>query len=340
MNKTFPTNINGRVYYIDEDAYTLLKDYLHQLHITFGGEEGLEIVGDIEARIAELFDERIAAGAAVITIADVNRVIERMGRPEELNEGYESGSAESPVQEEKPFVSINLPVRKRLFRNMQNKVFGGVISGLGTYLGWDITIIRVAVVLLALFTYFWPLCVIYLVAWMIIPPARTSKQILEMYGEPVNVETVGQTVLQQSADLDSRASELKKANKRDGFGTFVRVCANCLMGFIGALALLCGIALGVGMIAILAAMVVTIFSPGLPGIDAIPGPSPYLALWLAFSVLGFLIIPCIALTWVAACSIFNAPSAGGKAITSLVVTAVIFLIVSIVLGVMLCAFVG
>ncbi len=86
MKKSFPVNINGRIYNIDEDAYALLSNYLDQLHATFPGEEGNEIVSDIEARVAELFEERLSAGSQVIDIDDVNRVIAIMGRPEDLGD--------------------------------------------------------------------------------------------------------------------------------------------------------------------------------------------------------------------------------------------------------------
>ena len=76
MKKTFPVNINGKIFYIDEDAYKLLQDYLSQLRATFPGQEGSEIVSDIECRISELFDERILSGANVIVLEDVNNVIE------------------------------------------------------------------------------------------------------------------------------------------------------------------------------------------------------------------------------------------------------------------------
>lgn len=56
MKRTFPVNINGKVFYIDEDAYELLQNYLDQLRATFPGSEGDEIVSDIESRISELFD--------------------------------------------------------------------------------------------------------------------------------------------------------------------------------------------------------------------------------------------------------------------------------------------
>ena len=75
MKRTFSANIDGQIFHIDEDAFNLLNNYLEQLRQTFHGNEGSEIVGDIESRIRELFSERIGAGARVIVISDVNNVI-------------------------------------------------------------------------------------------------------------------------------------------------------------------------------------------------------------------------------------------------------------------------
>ena len=86
MKKTLPVNISGKVYYIDEDAYDLLKNYLFQLRNAFPGDEGGEIVSDIESRISEHFEARINEGANVIVYADVNKVIETMGRPSDLSD--------------------------------------------------------------------------------------------------------------------------------------------------------------------------------------------------------------------------------------------------------------
>lgn len=344
MKKTFSANINGRIFNIDEDAYSLLQNYLHQLHDTFGGEEGREIVGDIEARIAELFDERLAAGASVIVLTDVNRVIETMGRPEDLSdspvaEPTAATGGEAPA-EMPPVIEINLPGQKRLFRNMQNRVLGGVVSGLGTYLGWEIWIMRLILVVLALFTYFWPLTLIYMIAWMVIPAARTPRQILEMHGEPVNVETVGQTILRQQptpppytgpeSRMTARMAEVQSRDKGDAFSTIMRVIVNCIVGFFGFLAALASLGIGIGIISVFAAMIGFTFAPELipPGFHY----PPVLACCTGLCALCFLLIPCIGIAWGAACMVLNAPGAGKKLVISLVVLDMLMLLLTIVLG--------
>ncbi|MDE6278048.1 MAG: PspC domain-containing protein [Muribaculaceae bacterium] len=348
MKKTFSANINGRIFNIDEDAYSLLQNYLHQLHDTFGGDEGREIVGDIEARIAELFDERVASGASVIVLMDVNRVIETMGRPEDLSESspadpdvHTSGNA---TAEEPPVISINLPGHKRLFRNMQNRVLGGVVSGLGTYLGWEIWVMRLALLVLALFTYFWPLTIVYMVAWMVIPAARTPRQILEMHGEPVNVETVGQTILKQQPTpppyqgteegMTARMAEIQSRNRGDGLSTIMRAIANCIAGFFGFLSAIACLGIGISIIALIAWMIGLNVAPDVIP-SGLPYESPILAGMTALCALCFILIPCIGITWGAASMVLNAPGAGKKTVISLVVLDMLMLVLTIVLGMIL-----
>ena len=85
MKKTLTVNLGGTVYHIDDDAYRLLDDYLANLKHFFRKQEGAEeIVNDIEIRIAELFAEKVSAGKQVITIADVEEIIARVGKPEDF----------------------------------------------------------------------------------------------------------------------------------------------------------------------------------------------------------------------------------------------------------------
>ena len=85
MKKTLTINLGGSVFNIDEDAYQLLDKYLNNLRIHFRKEEGSdEIMNDFELRISELFSERMRLGYQVISIEQVEEVIARMGKPEEL----------------------------------------------------------------------------------------------------------------------------------------------------------------------------------------------------------------------------------------------------------------
>lgn len=333
MKRSFSANIDGQIFYIDEDAFNLLSSYLEQLRLTFHGTEGQEIVSDIESRIRELFQERNESGMSVITIADVSKIIETMGSPEALGGNEEEpGAVPPPIpedaqeqQQQQPFISFNMPGSKKLFCNEQNKVFGGVFGGLATYLGWNANIMRILYVVLMFFTYFWPLILLYMLAWMIIPVAKTPTQRLQMNGEPVNVDTLGQAVI---------ATEVQQ-NSNGGFcnGLFSLI-GRSLMGLLGfissAIMLGCMVAflsLLAGVIAFLVADSTTILSvmdlmnfqhlwPGLIGTLA------------GFSA-GILVSGLI--SWSALSVAFNLKNFGKKFVISVIVIAIMLVLAALVL---------
>lgn len=240
MKKTLTVNLEGRVFQIDENAYILLDEYLKNLRYHFRKEEGGdEIVCDIETRIGELFAESIEGGQTVITLDNVEAVITRMGRPEELddeveatfthvaqeeehqgNEGEttsstdggdnpqpeEQESADQPQQgtdgqnqqrtdTDQHYYSGSNKVVRKLYRDIDNRILGGVLSGIAAYFRWDRTALRIIVIILGLVLKMGlPLLLVYFILQCVIPAAITATQKLEMRGEPVNVENIGRTV--------------------------------------------------------------------------------------------------------------------------------------------------
>ncbi|MDO4164022.1 MAG: PspC domain-containing protein [Bacteroides sp.] len=195
MKKTLTVNLGGTVFHIDEDAYRLLDDYLNNLRMHFSKSAGAdEIVDDIERRISELFSEKLVAGQQVITMTDVEAVISRMGKPEEMEADDESDGAADATR--KPFEAQTEEtdkVHRRFFRNPDDKMLGGVISGTAAYFGWDVTLLRLLMVVLCLFSFEF-LIPAYIICWLIIPEARTAAEKLSMRGEAVTVENIGKTV--------------------------------------------------------------------------------------------------------------------------------------------------
>ena len=190
MKKTYNINLGGIVFHIDEDAYDLLDKYLSNLRIHFSKEEGAEeIVHDMELRISELFSERLGEKKQVITLTDVEEIIAQMGKPEEFAEDDTTQESNTYNKEEK--------APKRLFRDPDSKVIGGVCSGIAAYLGWDVTILRIILILLSIpFITNGALGIVlcYIIAWIIIPEANTAAEKLSMKGMKVNVENIGKTV--------------------------------------------------------------------------------------------------------------------------------------------------
>jgi phage shock protein PspC (stress-responsive transcriptional regulator) len=172
-------NLGGMVYHIDDDAYDKLKIYLDKVRRELNSVEGgEEIYGDIEMRIAELFSEKLKNNKQVITLKEVEEVIEMMGDPEDISgtskgSGYRSGSHHY----------------KRMYRDSDNRIIGGVCSGLAAYWRIDPTIVRLIFILLAIFGMAGVL--IYLILWIVLPEATTVAQKLEMRGEAVNLSNIG-----------------------------------------------------------------------------------------------------------------------------------------------------
>lgn len=181
MKKVININFQGRVVPIEETAYELLKQYIESLRIYFAKEEGRdEIINDIEGRIAELFSERLKGGITCITDNDVNNVIAGMGRPSDLEaEDLEIGAASAkgssgtastpPPQPAAAFVPGG---RKRLYRNTDDKILGGVCSGLANYLGIDPVILRIVFAVFFGFL-FW----VYILLWIIVPSKSIESNI-------------------------------------------------------------------------------------------------------------------------------------------------------------------
>lgn len=229
MKKSFPANINGTIFYIDEDAYNQLNTYLEQIRHAFCGADGNEILSDIEARISEIFSERVQKGSAVITINDVNNVIEKMGRPSQIaGNDTDPGTAQSGATPP-PFNMPTPPAtNKRFYRNVDDTVFGGILSGLALYLNWNPTILRALTVLLCLCfgSLFWSIIILYLIAWMIVPPAVTPLQKLEASGQPVTMNNLGQTVINNTAPESAT----------DIFGKILSIFGKLVIGFFGLMA--------------------------------------------------------------------------------------------------------
>ena len=170
-----------------------IAKYLSNLRIHFSKEEGgEEIVHDMELRISELFSERLNERNQVITLNDVEEIIAQMGKPEEFSEETTQDTSSYSESKEKGV--------KRLYRDPDNKVLGGVCSGIAAYFGWDVIILRIVLILLALpiFTdgnfIVKGIVLFYVIAWVIIPEAQTATEKLSMKGMKVNVENIGKTV--------------------------------------------------------------------------------------------------------------------------------------------------
>jgi len=200
MKKTININLAGFVFYIDEDAYEALQKYLNNIRTYLGNTEGKdEIIDDIESRIAELFSEK---QKQVITLTEVNEVIEVMGQPEDY-------MSEEEPEEKKSYQQSS----KRLYRDPDSTVLGGVCSGVGHYLNIDAVWIRL--IFLAM-VWSGVSILFYFILWAIIPKAETTAQKLEMKGKAATFSNIEDYVRKgyENVKDDFKNVDLKGAGEK------------------------------------------------------------------------------------------------------------------------------
>src|SRR3972149_59381 len=208
MKKTIKTNIKGTIFHIDEDGYKILETYLDKITTHYKNTDGgKEIIDDIETRITEIFRERIKNEKQVITIDDVREAIKRLGEPEEIfgNENTNNGSS---------YYQSN----KKLYRDPDGAVLGGVCSGLAAYFDMDKVWMRLIFIILFLINGLGLL--IYLIMWVVVPPAVTTAQRLEMRGEKVNISNIERTIKEEYETVKDNLKNYRNSRSYSAIGRF------------------------------------------------------------------------------------------------------------------------
>jgi len=277
MNKTVNINLAGIFFHIDEDAYAKLQRYLEAIKRSFTDSQGRsEIIADIEARIAELFTERIKDEKQVISITEVEEVISVMGQPEDYLVDEEIFEDEPQPQQRKKSSG------RRLFRDTENAYIGGVCSGLSHYFDVDSLWIRLGWLLLffvggtGLF--------IYILLWILMPSAESTAEKLAMTGKPVNITNIEQKVKEgfgnvkdsiegvadkvKQKDFSKVGDKVQSSSKSffDALGNIFLFCFTIFAKFFGIILMIVGASTLIGLvIGLLSIGVADIFH--FPGID-------------------------------------------------------------------------
>ncbi|MFC2097511.1 PspC domain-containing protein [Bacteroidota bacterium] len=252
MKKTIKININGIVFNVDEDAFDKLSKYLKSLEGHFShSDEGKEIISDIEARIAELFQECLSPGKEVINITDVTKVLEILGQPEEFDDDDETSGQKESFKE-----SLFSIKGKRLYRDTDNRVLGGVCSGIAEYFNIDPVIVRIVIGLTFLF-YLTGL-LIYAILWIAIPAADTTAKKLEMKGEKVNVPNIEKKIREEYEHVKDNLKKIPSTEyyRRSrsfferffgGIGRIILVFFKIILAIIGVCFVIAGFSVLVGL---------------------------------------------------------------------------------------------
>jgi phage shock protein PspC (stress-responsive transcriptional regulator) len=294
MNKTVNINLAGLFFHIDEEAYIKLQNYLESIKRSFTDSQGRsEIVSDIEARIAELFTERVKTSNQVIGLKEVEEVITIMGQPEDY-------LVDDDIFEDEPKTHYKKSSTvKKLFRDTENSYISGVSSGLAHYFGIDAIWVRLIWILLVFG--FGTGFLVYILLWIFVPEAKTTTDKLHMTGEPVTISNIEKKIRDgfenvseniKNVDFQKHGDKLKEGfdqvsdsistsfknakgsshlkntstNFFDTIGNIVVFIVKIFAKFIGVILMFTGISMVIGtLISLLTVGIVK--SVDMPGID-------------------------------------------------------------------------
>jgi phage shock protein PspC (stress-responsive transcriptional regulator) len=242
MNKTVNINLGGLFFHIDEDAFQKLNRYFDAIKRSLSNSSGQdEIMKDIEMRISEIFTENKEADKQVINLKDVDAMIAVMGQPEDYRIEEEGEATQSNFNN-------TTKSSKKLYRDIDKNILGGVSAGLGHYFGIDALWIRLALVLIVIAGVGFPI-LLYILLWILIPKAQTTTEKLQMTGEPVNLSNIEKKVREEfasfsdkveNADYAKMGNQAKSGAEKVGsaIGEVFMTIFNIFAKFIGAIILI------------------------------------------------------------------------------------------------------
>ena len=276
MKKTVNINLAGTFFHIDEDAFAKLSRYLEAVKKSISDPVGGdEIIQDIEARIAELFSEKLEISTKVISTRELDAIIEIMGQPEDYIMDEDATQTNSATGNQTKGETTS---NKQLFRDSDNKFIAGVCSGLSHYLGLEVIWVRLFWIFLSFVTTGFGV-IAYLLFWILVPGAQTTSEKLKMTGEPINISNIEkkfnegyQKVSQniKNVDYDKYEEKIKKGSATffDSLGAILSTVFKIGIKFFGLLIVIAGL---LGLISILIGMTVFgtfgIYDTGVTGMD-------------------------------------------------------------------------
>ncbi len=222
MNKTININIGGLSFHIDDTAFQKLERYLKAIENSISSQGKEEIMKDIEMRIAEIFTENIPSNQHVVSLEVVDIMIGIMGQPEDYKLEDEPGQtyAKTTIR------------NKKLYRDIDKNILGGVAAGLGHFFNIDALWIRLLLVLIVIAGFGSPILV-YILLWVLIPKAMTTSEKIEMRGEAVNLTTIEKKVMEDLNNPVQADAIIQRNNASNNFSNFLQAFFNVIAKVIG-----------------------------------------------------------------------------------------------------------
>ncbi|MDR2585269.1 MAG: PspC domain-containing protein [Prevotellaceae bacterium] len=260
MKNVIKISISGLVFTLEEDGYVLLEKYLNQLKTHYTKQQnGIEVVEGIEERIAELLRERMSTSEEVVSKELIQKVMAIMGKPEDIEgENMDQEPNKTPTDA----ATENKP-KHRLYRNIDDRVLGGVCSGIAAWFNIETLIVRLVFIVLAFFSsvgfgmfrlwfthnitmntpnlHFgggWVI-IVYIILWIIVPGAKTVAQKCEMRGERPDFSGIQERVkkgadqfersVRNASQQVSKNIEGKGAGIASGLGRIIAFCVGLVL---------------------------------------------------------------------------------------------------------------
>lgn len=177
MNEISRIHLAKTPYNIEKEAAKELAAYEKAVRQSLAEDEAETVMSDIELRMVELLAERKIIADGVIGSADVAAIKERLGAPADFSEEGAESVSEASFE------------HKRLYRDTDEAILGGVAAGFAAYFGIDKVWVRIAFIIITLLS-FGTGIFLYFILWIIMPPARTATERLQMQGKSVTVESL------------------------------------------------------------------------------------------------------------------------------------------------------
>lgn len=299
MNEVVKVSIAGVAFAFEQEAYAIVKDYVDRLEAGYAKKpDGREIVADIEARMAELILDQ-QESERIVGVHLARSVVAQLGFPDDMDEGEEC-----PLEK----------IPKRLYRNPDGAILGGVCSGLGVYFRVDPVWIRLAFFLPLLVliiigsipgggytshffgSMFGMFIVLYFILWIAIPLAKTPRQKLEMRGERVTASSIRQAFSEDALVMSPSPRRQRSASV---WADIMYGIGRILLFTLKAIIMIIALALGIASIVIIVAVITLIFHEELLGgriiLEAFSGLQGITPVVYALLIVLALLIPIIVL---------------------------------------------
>lgn len=244
MNKTININLDGFAFKIEEEAYEQLDNYLQTIKKRLGNnDEAAEIINDIEARIAELFQYKCKG--STISLDAVEEIIHTIGEPADI---VDEEDAEENTEDTNKARTAAPPHtgRRSLFRDPDDRIFAGVCSGLGAYFDVDPLVFRIIAVVSA-FASFGVTAVIYIILWIAMPLAKTLGQRIEMRGG-ITFKKMGDNIKEEYQAVSTKFKDYTNKSKYKNMQNRASKTGDAMANGLHQTLSVFGVILGIGIV--------------------------------------------------------------------------------------------